>query len=130
MSSPRDDVKERIDAIESSYEFFLAYAAQGLTTDQGAKAGAQLREFLSRMEEALTGLADRSHLMSLDITLAAAWATTIDALRRDADVTLAAVRLVSAREGVGSQLIDTLNANIHLRALLTDLFFVDDLLDD
>jgi hypothetical protein len=30
---------------------------------------------------------------------------------------------------VSSQLIDNLNANIHLRALLTDLFLMDDLID-
>jgi hypothetical protein len=34
-----------------------------------------------------------------------------------------------ARPGISSQLIDNLNANIHLRALLTDLFLVDDLID-
>ena len=48
-------------------------------------------------------------------------------VRRDAAATLAAVRLVNARERVSSQLIDSLNANIHLRALLTDLFLVDEL---
>ena len=47
---------------------------------------------------------------------------------RDAEAALAAVRLVSAQEGVSSQLIDNLNANIHLRALLTDLFLVDELI--
>jgi hypothetical protein len=48
---------------------------------------------------------------------------------RDADAALAAVRLVAAQPGVSSQLIDNLNANIHLRALLTDLFLVDELID-
>ena len=57
MSSLRDDVKGRIDAIEESYEFFLAFAAQGLTSDQGSKSGGQLRIFLSKSEAALDGLA-------------------------------------------------------------------------
>jgi hypothetical protein len=47
----------------------------------------------------------------------------------DAAATLAAIRLVSARSGISSQIIDNLNANIHLRALLTDLFLVDDLIE-
>jgi len=130
LTSPRHDVKDRIDTIESSYEFFLAYAAQGLTTDQGAKAGGQLRDFLDRMEKALTGLADRVAEAVGGQEPVGEWTTMLDTLRADADVTLAAVRLVAAREGVSSQLIDTLNASIHLRALLTDLFFVDDLLED
>ena len=49
-------------------------------------------------------------------------------VRRDAEATLAAVELVRSREAVSSQLVDNLNASIHVRALLTDLFLVDDLL--
>lgn len=129
MSSPRDDVKERIDAIESSYEFFLAYAAQGLTTDQGAKAGGQLRDFLSKLEGALDGLADRVEEAVTGKEPAGAWSDMVDVVRADAAAALAAVRLVSARPGISSQIIDNLNANVHLRALLTDLFLVDDLVD-
>lgn len=127
MSDPRAEVKERIDAIESSYEFFLAYAAQGLTTDQGAKAGAQLRDFLGKLEGALEGLGDVVEAASAGTAPEAAWAEMVRVVRSDADAALAAVRLVAAREGVSSQLIDNLNANIHLRALLTDLFLVDEL---
>jgi hypothetical protein len=35
---------------------------------------------------------------------------------------------VLAQPAISSQLIDNLNASIHLRALLTDLFLVDELL--
>jgi len=35
---------------------------------------------------------------------------------------------VLAREDISSQLIDNMNASIHLRALLTDLFIVDEVL--
>ena len=48
-------------------------------------------------------------------------------VRRDAAAALSAVQLVAARSGISSQLIDNLNANMHLRAVLTDLFLVDDL---
>jgi hypothetical protein len=126
MSVERDEVRARIDAIEESYEFFLAYAAQGLTTDQGAKSGGQLREFLQRAETAVDGLAD--HLAEATGE-SENWAPMVAVVRSDAEASLAALRLVSARPGVSSQLIDNLNANIHLRALLTDLFLVDDLLE-
>lgn len=128
MPSPREDVQARIDAIESSYEFFLAYAAQGLTTDEGAKSGAQLRDFLEKLEAALDGLADRVAASAAESEPAEPWSRMIEVVRDDAGAALAAVRLVSARPGISSQLIDNLNANIHLRALLTDLFLVDDLL--
>jgi hypothetical protein len=41
---------------------------------------------------------------------------------------LAAIELVLAQPAIGSQLIDNLNASIHLRALLTDLFLIDEVL--
>ena len=49
-------------------------------------------------------------------------------LGRDARDSLAAVELVLAQPGISSQLIDNLNASIHLRALLTDLFLIDEIL--
>ncbi len=131
LSTARDDVKARIDAIEAAYEYFLAYAAQGLTSDQGAKSGAQLRDFLGRMQSALDGLADRFRVLVEEggYEPRDVWGDVIGTLESDAAASLAAIRLVSSRPGVSSQLIDNLNANIHLRALLTDLFLVDDLID-
>jgi hypothetical protein len=48
-------------------------------------------------------------------------------LDRDARDSLAALELVLAQPAISSQLIDNLNASIHLRALLTDLFLVDEI---
>ena len=48
-------------------------------------------------------------------------------LDRDARNSLAAVQLVLAQPAISSQLIDNLNASIHLRALLTDLFLIDEI---
>jgi hypothetical protein len=130
VSALRDDVKARIDAIEESYEFLLAYAAQGLPSDQGSKSGGQLREYLGKATTGLDGLADAIRALASDAALepAAAWSDLLDVVDRDAASTLAAVRLVSAQDGVSSQLVDNLNANIHFRALLTDLFLVDELI--
>ena len=130
MSTARDDLKSRIEAIESGYEYFLAYAAQGLSSDQGSKSGAPLRDFLRKMEAALDGLASpfRTVVSEEGLEPAPAWRDLLAVLEADAGATLAAIRLVAARPGISSQLIDNLNANIHLRALLTDLFLVDDLI--
>jgi hypothetical protein len=130
LSSLRQDVKARIDAIEESYEFFLAYAAQGASGDAASGSGGQLRDFISRAEAALDRMGDcfRALLKEEDFTPVDVWADMIDTIDRDAAAALAAVRLVGAQESISSQLVDNLNANIHLRALLTDLFLVDDLI--
>ena len=52
----------------------------------------------------------------------------LDVLDRDARDSMAAIELVLVQPGISSQLVDNLNASIHLRALLTDLFLVDEVL--
>ena len=52
------EFRNRCEAMEECYEFMLAYAAQGLRTDEGSKSGGQVREFLQRAVNALTGLAE------------------------------------------------------------------------
>jgi hypothetical protein len=49
-------------------------------------------------------------------------------IEQDARRAQAAVQLVLAQPSIGSQLVDKLNASIHVRALLTDLFLVDSVL--
>ena len=51
------DLNARIDIIEEAYEFFLAYASQGLPSDSGSETGRQAREHLQRCDTALSGLA-------------------------------------------------------------------------
>jgi hypothetical protein len=54
-----DDMDERCSAIEECYEFMLAYAAQGLRSDNGSTSGGQVRELLQRAAHALDGLDSR-----------------------------------------------------------------------
>jgi len=128
MSS--DDLKQRIEAIETGYEFMLAYAAQGRQTDKGGGSGSKVREHLNGMAVALDGLgaAATAAAAAVDRELPNAGQAFFAALDNDARVALAALRLVLARADISSQLIDNLNASIHLRALLTDLFVVDEAL--
>ena len=50
-------------------------------------------------------------------------------LARDAESSIAAIELVLAQPAISSQLIDNLNASMHLRALLADLFLVTEILE-
>lgn len=120
----------RCDAIEEAYEFMLAYAAQGLPHEQGSASGSQIREFLRKCERALDGLADaaRRSVRDLDREETAPFEAFVDVLDRDARNARAAVSLVLAQPSIGSQLVDNLNASSHLRAVLTDLFLLDEAL--
>jgi hypothetical protein len=123
------EILNRCDAVEECYEFMLAYAAQGLPSDQGSKAGSEVREFLERAVKALTGLAETCAMAGKEegFTPADKYQAFFAVLDRDARDSLAAIELVMAQPAISSQLIDNLNASIHLRALLTDLFLVSEI---
>ena len=124
------DFFERCDAIEECYEFMLGYAGQGLPSDAGSQSGSQVRQFLQRAVSALNGLAESCGglIAELGIETAGKYQAFILVIRRDAQDSLAAFELVLAQPAISSQLIDNLNASIHVRALLTDLFLVGEIL--
>ena len=125
-----NNLGDRCNAIEECYEFMLAYAAQGLAADGGEGRGGQVRGFLERAAQALSGLADVYALTvkQEDVNPPGPYAAFQAVLDRDARSSLAAIELVLVQPAISSQLIDNLNASIHLRALLTDLFLIDEIL--
>ncbi len=128
LAEAREELNRRCDAIEECYEFMLAYAGQGLDSDQGAGTGGQIRDFLTKCDRALSGLADfLTHFVKrLNVETMAPYAAFMAVIDRDARDAQAAVQLVLAQPSISSQLVDNLNASIHLRALLTDLFLIDE----
>jgi hypothetical protein len=124
------EILEHCNSVEECYEFMLAYAAQGHPSDQGSKSGAQIREFLQRAATAIAALAEGYSKVVKDKRLEPAekYHAFFAVLDRDARDSLAAIDLVLAQPSISSQLVDNLNASVHLRALLTDLFLVSDVL--
>ena len=124
-----EELKKRIDVIEESYEFMLAYAAQGLDGDESSKSGGELRRVLSKCDDAMTGLADffRAVVESEKLDPKDRFDAFIDVLERDVARASAGLRLTAAQPSISSQLVDNLNASIHLRTLLTDIFLVDEI---
>jgi hypothetical protein len=120
----------RCGAIEEAYEFMLAYAAQGLPNETGSASGSQIRDFLRKCDAALTGLPEAltDCVRRLGIRSPAPYDAFIGVVEQDVRGAQAAVRLVLAQRSIGSQLVDNLNASIHLRAVLTDLFLLDEVL--
>lgn len=125
------DINERCDAIESCYEYMLGYAGQGLPADRDTQPSEEIRGFLQRAAQALTGLADcyGQAVRELHLEPPEKYQAFLAVLDRDARDTLAAIELVLAQPAIGSQLIDNLNASTHIRALLTDLFLIDEMLE-
>ena len=117
---------EAVDAIEAIYELTLAYAAQGRKAEADDRLG--IRQALRRADVALDLLAAATpaDLGSPGGAAAQATADMIAVLKRDVAKARAVIRFVLAQRVIGSQIIDNLNASIHIRALLTDIFLLDE----
>ena len=126
----RAELARRAEAIEGGYELMLGYAAQGLHSDQGAANSGQLRDHLTRFADALTGLPGvyRDCAKALGVGPQDALDGFLEVLSRDAVATQAALRLLLGQSGISSQMVDNVNASIHVRALLTDVFVVDEII--
>ena len=107
---------DNIDVIESGYEFLLAYAAQGRESDDGP-GGSEVRA-------TLTGMAEAAKCISLELGRSDFKFSLV--VVDDAEKAGAAIALVLEQEKISSELVDNLNASIHLRALLTDLFLLSE----
>lgn len=125
------EIELRCETIEECYEFTLSYAARGLSTSEDSDLGRQVRHQLTRAAAAMADLKaccaaaiDKEGLAPRD-----KYEAFFAVLTRDAQSAIAAIELVLAQPVISSQLIDNLNACIHLRALLTDLFLITEILD-
>ena len=107
------NLEDDIEIIESGYEFLLAYAAQGrppqVETGPGPHPRTELKAMLGAMERAGEQLAGSSNAFEQVIV-------------EDLKKARAAVNFVLAQEKIGSEVVDNLNASIHLRTVLTDFF--------
>jgi hypothetical protein len=116
-------LSSRIEIIERGYEYLLAYAAQGRQNDQGSEARAQLTEMFDALD-------DLAQLVAATVNGGAGGpvvqaAAFIEAVTQDAAKARGAIGLVLSRPAISSLLVDNLNASIHVRALLTDCFLIE-----
>lgn len=106
-------IENDIETIESGYEFLLAYAAQGRPAQQETGPGPHARPTLQGISDAMKNIAS-------------AFANSKDAFEQviadDCRKAGAALEFILKQKRIGSEIVDNLNASIHLRAVLTNLF--------
>ena len=115
-------MRDAFDRIEESYEFMLAYAAQGRKREVGEGGGeSQIRSYLRRFDGALA---------DLEVALANGFGEQQgsefrDRFKGDVAVIRSVLELLLSRSSISSDMVDNTNGLIALRSLLTDIFFVD-----
>lgn len=107
------NLEKEIEVIESGYEFLLAFAAQGrppqVESGPGPHARTELTAMLGAMKNAAQALANSSNEFE-------------QLINADLKKTIAVMDFVLAQAKIGSEIVDNLNASIHLRTVLTDFF--------
>ena len=116
---------EAIDRIERAYEFTLAYAAQGRRVEED-DGGSGIRHHLKQAETALAFIASATPAMLGAPRASEATTGFLDLVKADAARARAVIRFALDQRSIGSRMTDNLNASIHIRALLTDLFLLDE----
>jgi hypothetical protein len=125
------ELEQLSERIEECYEFTLSYAARGLAGDESSEQTRQVRDHLTRAADAMRGLEEsfRDAMVRDQLEPLEKYDAFFAVMQRDTSGAIAAIELVLSQPTIGSQLIDNLNASIHLRALLADLFLVTEALD-
>ena len=125
----REELSQTIDTIERAYEFMLAYAAQGRDTESAGGDGPGIRNIVTELAEAIQRLPGQiQSIDSADAELKKRLEDFGDTVASDCEKARRATHLVLATPVITSQLVDNLNASLHLRTLLTDLFIIDEAL--
>lgn len=131
MTDIKKQFAQSVETIERTYEFMLAYAAQGRQREVPASVGMDIRVSMGEMLDALRTLPELVKGVS-EASITGEALATISVFQKQIELDAAAAAVVInaalSVPSIGSQLIDNINASIHVRTLLTDLFIVDDLL--
>ena len=87
-----------------------------------------MRELLGKAARAAAGLGTATAAAVAALEPAAPYRDFRNLLEADAAKALAALELVLAQPRISSQLVDNLNASLHVRTLLTDVYLLDEAL--
>ncbi|MDA0688429.1 MAG: hypothetical protein O2948_07270 [Proteobacteria bacterium] len=114
------ELAKHIETIESGYEFLLAYAAQGRPAKAETGPGPHARPTLQGMAESMQAIVKILATSEDPFEL-----VIVDDCRKAG----AALQFILQQEAIGSEIVDNLNASIHLRAVLTDLFLYSEAIE-
>jgi hypothetical protein len=115
-------ILEAINQIEESYEFMLAYAAQGRQNESDTEGASQIRGFLQLFQDALTIIDIETPRLLPAHSPGADYA---DHLLSDSKTMSAILDLLLGRENITSDMVDNTNGMISVRSFLSNLFFID-----
>jgi hypothetical protein len=114
-------MRDAIEVVEESYEFMLAYAAQGRKREPEDESVSRIRQYLTRFAGALGQMQEAvPAILPTD-----AGQPFRNRFLDDIGVTRSVLALLLEQPSITSDMIDNTNGLIAIRAFMTDLFFID-----
>ena len=115
-------MRDSFDTIEESYEFMLAYAAQGRRLESSRGGGeSQIRQYLKRFLVALDSLEEACSGIEADDASQA----YMNNFQRNLTVMRSVIKILLSKASISSDMVDNTNGLVAVRAFLTDIFFID-----
>jgi hypothetical protein len=114
-------MREAIEIVEEAYEYMLAYAAQGKKQETDEGGVSKIRQYLTRFCEALDALEQAA----ASEVFTEGGEEFGQRFLNELKTTRSALMLVMARPAITSDMVDNTNALLAVRAFLTNLFFID-----
>ena len=131
MDQPATEMREQIEEMESSYEFLISFAGQGVGRDAVQSSTDQIREFVDGFEESLGGAYDAALAVpdshpELDTD---AYHTFLDGMGEEVEEARNVLRLLGQQDRITSAQVDNMNGMSVFQSVVMKFFFLDELTD-
>ena len=131
MDQPATEMREQIEEMESSYEFLISFAGQGVGRDAVQSSTDQIREFVDGFEESLGGAYDAALAVpdshpELDTD---AYHTFLDGMGEEVEEARNVLRLLGQQDRITSAQVDNMNGMAVFQSVVMKFFFLDELTD-
>lgn len=131
MDQPVTELRAQIEEMESSYEFLISFAGQGVGREAVQSSTDQIREFVTGFEESLDAAVDAALAVpeeheELDTE---AYLTFVEDLSAEVEEARNVLVLLGQQDRITSAQVDNMNGMSVFQSVVMKLFFLDELTD-
>lgn len=131
MDEPVTELRAQIEEMESSYEFLISFAGQGVGREAVQSSTDQIREFVDGFEESLAAGHEAAEAVpeSHDEFDTDAYRTFIDEMAAEVEEARTVLRLLGEQDRITSAQVDNMNGMSVFQSVVMKFFFLDELTD-
>ena len=131
MDRPVTELRAQIEEMESSYEFLISFAGQGVGREAVQSSTDQIREFVTGFESSLEGAHEAAAAVPAehDELDTDAYRTFVDDLADEVEEARNVLALLGQQDRITSAQVDNMNGMSVFQSVVMKFFFLDELTD-